>query len=98
MSPCGASSVGRRRVFGAAGEDITRSAAGRAALEAAAFAPVTLLPPSGVSWRAESDDVIVPAWQLPPERPGVHVRIDGHGAVRTVSAMRWGRREDTGFG
>lgn len=89
---------GRRRVFGVADEHTTRSAAGRAALEAVAFAPVTLLPGGGVSWRAESDDVIVASWELPPERPDVRVQIDGVGAVRTVSALRWGRRPDKRYG
>ena len=45
--------LGRRRVFHAAGEDTTRSAAGRAALEAV-LAPMSLLPQRGVSWRAEA--------------------------------------------
>ena len=89
---------GRRRIFGAADEHTTRSAAGRAALEAAAFAPMTLLPDRGVSWRAENDELIVASWELPPERPEVRVRIDGGGSVRTVSALRWGRRDDNGYG
>jgi hypothetical protein len=42
---------GRRRVFGADGEDTTRSAAGRAALESM-FAPMSLLPGRAVAWRA----------------------------------------------
>jgi hypothetical protein len=89
---------GRRRVFGAGDEHTTRSAAGRAALEAAAFAPMTLLPGCGVSWRAESDELIVASWELPPERPEVLLSIDERGSVRSVSALRWGRRKDKSYG
>lgn len=70
-------------------EDTTRSAAGRTAVEAATWAPASLLPESGVDWRAESENHIVAAWAVPPERPEVHLRIDGNGAVRSVSLMRW---------
>jgi hypothetical protein len=89
---------GRRRVFSAADEHTTRSAAGRAALEAAAFAPVTLLPGRGVSWHAVSDELIVASCELPPERPDVRIGIDAHGAVRTVSGLRWGQRKDERYG
>lgn len=89
---------GRRRVFGVADEHTTRSAAGRAALEAVAFAPVTVLPGRGVSWRAESDEVIVGGWDVPPERPEVRVRLDSDGSVRTVSALRWGPQGDKTHG
>jgi hypothetical protein len=78
---------GRRRLFHAADEDSTRSAAGRAALEAV-WCPTSLLPEHGVSWRAESDEVIVATWDVPPERPEVHLRIDGDGAVRNAWAQR----------
>jgi uncharacterized protein DUF6544 len=82
---------GRRRLFAAHDEDVTRSAAGRCALEAVTFAPACLLPRRGVAWRAESDAVIVATWQVGPERPEVRVRIDERGAMRSVSAPRWGR-------
>src|SRR4051795_640151 len=74
---------GRLQTMHADGEDTTRSAAGRAALEAV-FAPATLLPQRGVSWRAEAADHIVASWDVPPERPEVHLRIDGLGGVRSV--------------
>lgn len=67
-----------------------RSAAGRAALEAATFAPAALPPDLGVSWRAQSDEQIVASWDLAPERPEVNVLIDGRGAIRSVSGLRWG--------
>jgi hypothetical protein len=80
---------GRARVFGAAGEHTSRSAAGRAALEAI-WTPGALLPERGVRWRAESDEEIVATLDVPPERPDVRLRIDGRGAVTSASALRWG--------
>ena len=82
--------LGRVRLFGAGDENTTRSAAGRAALEAVAFSPGSVLPDRGVDWRAEADDRIVARFDLPPERPEVHVAIDGDGAVRNLYALRWG--------
>lgn len=86
--------LGRVRLFHAEGGDTTRSAAARAALEAI-WAPAALLPDRGVTWRAESDEVIVAAWEVPPERPEVHLRIDAHGAVRSAWALRW--RGEAGY-
>jgi hypothetical protein len=80
---------GRVRLFSDAGEDTTRSAAGRVALEAAAFAPACLLGHPGVAWRAVGDDEIVASWSVPPEHPEVRIGIDSDGAIRSVSALRW---------
>ena len=85
---------GRRSLFGSADEDTTRSAAGRAALESAVFAAPTVLPQRGVAWRAESDEVIVGRFNLPPERPEVELRIDPRGAITQASAARWGPLAD----
>ena len=41
-----------------------------------------------MSWQAESDEVIVATWDVPPERQEVHLRIDGDGAVRNAWAQR----------
>ena len=88
--------MGRVPLFRADGPDTGRSAAGRAALEAI-LAPVSLLSRSGVVWRAD-DDAIVAALEIPPERPEVRIAIDGRGAVRSVSALRWGNAGQDGFG
>ncbi len=69
-------------------EDTTRSAAGRAAAEAI-WAPAGLLPQRGVTWEAESPDVIVATWDVPPERPRLRLGIGPDGGVRTASVMRW---------
>jgi hypothetical protein len=82
---------GRRTLFRADDRHTTRSAAGRTALEACVFAPPSLLPQYGVSWRAESDELIVASRDVAPEQPEVRIRIAGDGAIRSVSAERWGR-------
>jgi hypothetical protein len=81
--------LGRVTLVHADDEDTVRSGACRAALEAAVWAPASLLPGRGVTWRAESDDLIVASWDVPPERPEVRLRIGPDGAVRSASAMRW---------
>ena len=88
---------GRVRAFHAEDPDTGRSAAGRAALEAI-LAPVGLLPGAGVAWRADDDDSIVAALEIPPERSEVRIGIDGGGAVRSVSALRWGKAGQDAFG
>jgi hypothetical protein len=68
--------------------DTARSGAGRAALEAL-WAPAALLPSRGVSWRADSEDVVVASWDVPPERPELHITLDPTDAVRSWRAHRW---------
>jgi hypothetical protein len=89
--------LGRRRVFGADGQDTARSGAGRAALESV-FAPMSLLPERGVRWGSEGDDVLVASFDVPPERPQLRLRIDGDGALRSVVAQRWGDVGQRAFG
>jgi hypothetical protein len=88
---------GRRTVFDVANDDVTRSSAGRAALEAI-WCPGALRPERGVAWRAESDEEIVATWDIPPERPEVHLRIGPDGAVRAAWAQRWGNVRRDAFG
>jgi hypothetical protein len=85
---------GRMRLFRSADADTTRSAAGRAALEAI-WAPRSLLPANGVTWRADSVELIVASWDVPPERPELHLRIDDGGAVLSAWVRRW--RGDLGY-
>jgi hypothetical protein len=62
-------------------------------VEAATWVPAALLPDRGVTWRAESDQLIVASWDMPPERPEVRLRIDERGAVRRCSVLRWDNGE-----
>jgi hypothetical protein len=89
--------LGRLRLFHAADLDTTRSAATRAALESVVFAPPSVLPSRGVTWSAETEDLIVGRFELSPEHPEVHARIDGRGALVTVSALRWGNAGEQTF-
>jgi hypothetical protein len=89
--------LGRVTLFHAADVNTARSAATRAAIESVVFAPPSVLPGRGVTWRAETDEVIVACFDLPPERPEVRVCIDEHGAIRTISALRWGNAGEKPF-
>jgi hypothetical protein len=57
---------------------------------------MALLPDRGVSWRADGHDLIVASWDVPPERPEVHIRIGPEGQVQSYSAERW-RSTDDGY-
>ena len=70
-------------------ENTARAAAGRAAAESM-WNPGQLLPGPGVSWRIESDELIVVRLDVAPEQPEVTIRIGPTGVVRSVSLMRWG--------
>ena len=80
---------GRLRVVHSEDQDTARSAAGRAAAEAALWSPASLLPERGVVWRTEADDHIVASCEVPPERPEIHIRIDDRGGVRNSWLSRW---------
>jgi len=89
--------LGRVKLFQAEDENTTRSSAGRSALEAV-YTPASLLPQRGVTWRAESGSEIVASWDLPPERPELHLRIDDRGSLRSYYVPRWGDAGQKGFG
>ena len=80
------------RLLRAENDDVARSGAGRAALEAL-WVPAALLPGRGVTWRAESDELIVAAWAVPPERPELRIVVGPDGAVRSYSGLRWRDRK-----
>ncbi|MDQ6778314.1 MAG: hypothetical protein M3071_19315, partial [Actinomycetota bacterium] len=89
--------LGRVTLFHAEDVNTARSAATRAAIESVVFAPPSALPGRGVTWRAETDNVIVASFDLPPERPEVRLCINGRGTIRTVSALRWGNAGEKTF-
>jgi hypothetical protein len=89
--------LGRVTLFHSEDGNTARSAATRAAIESVVFAPHSVLPGSGVAWRAESKNVIVARFDLPPERPEVRLGIDDHGSIRTVGALRWGNAGEKAF-
>ena len=79
--------LGHVTLFRAHDANTARSAATRAAIESVVFAPPSVLPDHNVTWRAETDNVIVARSNLPPEQPEVRLSIDHHGAIRAVSAQ-----------
>jgi hypothetical protein len=79
--------LGRIGLVHADGADTIRSGAGRAAVEGI-WAPASLLPASGVRWRAEGDALVAGRWDVPPERPEVWLRLDRDGAVRSACVER----------
>jgi hypothetical protein len=89
--------LGRVTVFHADDVNTARSAATRAAIESVVFAPASVLPGRDVTWRAETDNVILARFDLPPERPEVRLRIDERGAIRAVNALRWGNAGEKTF-
>jgi hypothetical protein len=76
------------KLLHAENEDASRSGAGRAALEAL-WVPMALLPDRDVRWRAESDELIVASFEIPPERPQLRIQIGPDGGVHSYSALRW---------
>jgi hypothetical protein len=80
------------KLLHAENDDVARSGAGRAALEGV-WVPGALRPERGVSWHAESDDLIVATWDVPPERPELRISVAPDGAVRSYSALRWHDRK-----
>lgn len=89
---------GRLRLAHSDGEDTARSAAARAAGEAALWAPQSLLPDRGAVWRAEADDHIVATWEVPPERPEIHIQLGESGVVRSSWFSRWnGEGDERGY-
>jgi hypothetical protein len=80
------------KLLHAENDDVARSGAGRAALEAL-WVPEALLPERGVGWRAESDELIVATWDVPPEKPELRISVAPDGDVRSYSALRWHDRE-----
>ncbi|MEX5271467.1 DUF6544 family protein [Kocuria sabuli] len=87
--------LGAVPVMSAAGPDITRSAAGRLAVEG------LLVPPACVraGWSAGPDpDTAVMSWILGGTQEDALVRVDPEGRLRELSMQRWGDPDGTGFG
>lgn len=89
--------LGRIPLFDAHDPDTARSSAGRAGVEAF-WAPVSLLPSNGATWRAESESTIVATIDVPPERTELRLEIDARGRVRTAIADRWGNAGQDHYG
>jgi hypothetical protein len=88
---------GRLSFLHADDENTARAGAARGAVESI-WVPASLMPDRGVTWRAETPNLIVANFDVPPERPEVRLTIDNAGAVRSVSVMRWGNVDQDDYG
>jgi hypothetical protein len=88
---------GKIRVFRHDGPDVSRSAAGRAALESV-FAPASLLAQPGLTWRTGEPGQLIASWDIAPEQVELHLQVDDHGTLLSVAALRWGNAGQTSHG
>ena len=82
------------RVMHASGRDLSRSAAARAAAEAA-WLPMTLLPRFGVEWAAPEDTRIEARYAIDDEPMHVRYELTDGGLIRSVVFDRWGDPDGT---
>lgn len=80
----------------AAGDDVTRSAAGRFNGEAV-FTPHRLLPGAGAAWEEAGEDAATVGVSGFGETTRVTVRVDAAGRARAVRFDRWGDFGGRGF-
>lgn len=78
-----------------AGKDLSRSAAGCAAL-AAVMLPTALLPRFGVEWTTDDDGQIQAAFRVHGVPVTLRLRIDGDGRPLAAVVNRWGDPDGTG--
>ena len=83
------------RVMHASGLDVSRSAAARAAAEAA-WLPTTLLPRFGVEWAASDDAHIEARYAIDGQPMHVRYELTDDGHIRSVVFDRWGDPDGTG--
>lgn len=82
----------------AAGPDVARSAAGRLAVETAAWMPHCLLPDAGACWQPIDDTRATVVRAIDGVDHPVTVVVDGDGALRQVTTTRWGDPGGEAFG
>jgi hypothetical protein len=70
------------------GPDVTRSAAGRLAIESILL-PSTLLPQKGVQWEASGSSIADATLDINGETVTLTLKIDPEGVLRQVSMLRW---------
>lgn len=75
-------------VMKAGGPDVSRSAEGRARMEAL-FAPHLLIHPK-ISWEVISENEISATWKIHQEEQPMHLIIGNDGALKEAFIQRWG--------
>lgn len=86
---------GRIPLVHAEGDDVTRSAAERAAGESI-WVPTALLPGSGADWSALDENSVAVAIAVDGHAVRLHHHIDDHGRIRTSTFQRWGDPDNQG--
>lgn len=89
--------LGALPVMSAAGEDVTRSAAGRHAGELFVSLPTAALS-SAVSWRSADADSVVAVVRLRDTTHEVTLRVGPDGALTELVMQRWGPAGEGSFG
>ena len=87
--------LGVLTVMHAEGPDVSRGAAGRAAVEAI-WVPTALLPRFGVEWSAADEHHLTAHYRLDTLEMEVHYEVDPDGRLRSVVFDRWGDPDGTG--
>ena len=87
--------LGLLPVVRASGPDVSRSAVGRVAGEAA-WLPTTLLPRFGVRWAADDDRRLTACFQLDAYDLEFHYLLDDQARVQACWFERWGDPDRTG--
>ncbi len=83
-------------VIRAGGEDVTRSAAGRLAMEAILL-PSALLPGPGISWQEVDEGAARFTMSIGDEVVETLVEVDPEGRPTRVSALRWSEAAGPGY-
>lgn len=87
--------LGLAPLLRAAGPDLARSAAGRAAA-AGIWVPTALLPRFGVVWHARDDQHLVARMRVGETMVTLQVTVDGVGRPSAVTLDRWGDPDGSG--
>ncbi len=83
-------------VMRSSGDDVTRSAAGRLALEAVVL-PSALVPGRGAEWEGVDDERVRFRMKVGEERVVATLEVDPEGRPTRVSGMRWSDQAGPGY-
>ena len=87
--------AGLLTVAHAQGQDVSRSAAGRAGAEAI-WLPTALLPRFGVRWSVGSDDQVTADFRVGDTPVELRLRLDAAGRIASLVFDRWGDPDNRG--
>jgi hypothetical protein len=76
-------------MLSAAGPDVSRSAAGRVAMEAVALLPSALVPETGALWQAVNENAARVRVRVGAEESSILVAVGPDGRLERIEMMRW---------